>query len=349
MRDAFGAEFEVPRGYLNTPSIGIPPGAVADAVAAGVDRWRRGADTPDDFDEAVALSRQGYADLVGVPVERVAVGTAVSQLLAPVAAGLPDGAKVLVAGGEFTSTTFPFAAQAHRGVTVTEVDLAALPSALPDHDVAAVSVVQSADGTRVDLDALREARERSGVPVALDVTQAAGWTPLRLDWADWVVAAGYKWLLSPRGAAWIAVHPRALERTVPVVAGWYAGEVPLETVYDMPLRLAKGARRLDLSPVWLAHLGAAVALPYLASLDPAAVHAHCAGLADTLLTALGLPARGSAIVALDADAEKLAAAGVIASTRAGKTRLGFHLYNTVADVEQVLDALGCDRRARPRG
>ncbi|WP_216216296.1 aminotransferase class V-fold PLP-dependent enzyme [Amycolatopsis aidingensis] len=341
MRYAFGAGFEVPAGYLNTPSVGIPADRVAEAVERAVARWRSGADRPPDFDAAVAASREGFAELTGVPAERVAIGASVSQVIASVAAGVPDGGSVLLARGDFTSVGFPFAAQAGRGVTVTEVPLAELPDRVAGHDLVAVSVVQSADGALVDLPALRAAAESAGVPVLLDATQAAGWLPLWLGWADWVVAAGYKWLLCPRGAAWLAVHPRVLQRTLPVSANWYAGEDPWQTVYGLPLRLAEGARRFDLSPVWLAQVGAAVALPYLASLDRDEVHAHCTGLADLLLERLGLPPRGSAIVSLDRPgaAGRLAAAGVVASTRAGRARIGFHLYNTTAEVDAVLAAL----------
>jgi selenocysteine lyase/cysteine desulfurase len=335
---AFGADFDVPAGYLNTPSIGIPPAQVADAVLASVGDWRRGAAAPPDFDHAVHVAREAFGRLVGVPREQVAIGASVSQLIATVAAGLPDGAKVLTAVGEFTSVTFPFAAQARRGVAVTEVPLADLPAHVEGYDLVAVSVVQSADGAQAGLDALRAAAEAAGAQVLLDVTQAAGWRPLRLGWADWVVGAGYKWLLSPRGSAWLAVHPRALERTSPIAANWYAGDDPWTSVYGLPLRLAGGARSLDISPVWFAQAGAAVALPYLASLDLDAVRAHCVKLADTLLTRLGLPERGSAIVALDADGERIAKAGVVASNRAGKVRVGFHLYSSLADVELVLDA-----------
>ncbi|NIH84323.1 aminotransferase class V-fold PLP-dependent enzyme [Amycolatopsis granulosa] len=336
MRTAFGAGFAVPDGYLNTPSIGIPPAAVAGAVAGAVEAWRTGAAQPTDFEPLVARARQGFADLVGVPAGRVAIGASVAQMLAMVAAGLPGGARVLTAAGEFTSTTFPFAA---RGARITEVPVADLPGAVRGHDLVTVSVAQSADGTLVDLGALRAECEAAGVPVVLDATQAAGWLPLELEWADWVVAAGYKWLLSPRGCAWLAVHPRVTDRTVPVAASWYAGEDPWQTVYGLPLRLADGPRRFDVSPVWFAHAGAAVALPYLASLDLNAVRAHAVQLADTLLTRLGLPERGSAIVALAADPAALARAGITASARAGRARLGFHLYNTGDDVERVLDAL----------
>ncbi|MEC3977476.1 aminotransferase class V-fold PLP-dependent enzyme [Amycolatopsis sp. H20-H5] len=337
---AFGAEFDVQPGYLNTASIGVPPVRVADAVTEAVGRWRRGEDMPSAFDDSVAAARAAFATLAGVPVDRVAIGTTVSQLVSTVAAGLPDGAKVLVAAGEFTSVSFPFAAQAHRGVTVTEADLTDLPARAGDHDVVAVSVVQSANGAQVDLGALRAAAEAGGTAVLLDTSQAAGWLPLALDWADWVVGAGYKWLLCPRGSSWLAVHPRALERTRPIAAGWYAGDVPMETTYGLPLRLAEGARSLDLSPVWFAQTGAAVALPYLASLDLAEVRDHCVGLADSFLKALGREPLGSAIVAVAADPGRLAAAGISSGIRAGKVRVAFHLYNTADDVERLLTAFG---------
>jgi selenocysteine lyase/cysteine desulfurase len=341
VRIAFGQSFDVPAGYLNTASIGIPPKVAVDGLMDAVRRWQSGADAPPDFDSDVRLARKAWGVLVGVEESSVASGASVSQLISLVAASVPDGTRVLTAGGEFTSVTFPFASQAHRGVTVTEVGLADLPSHVDRFDLVAVSVVQSADGAVVDLESLRDAATASGTPVLLDATQAAGWMPLRLDWADWVIGACYKWLMSPRGAAWMAVKPETLERTVPIAANWYAGEDPWASVYGLPLRLASDARGLDLSPVWFSQLTAAIVVPWLASLDIQAVHDHCVGLADGLLVALGLAPKGSAIVSLDIPhaAEKLAAAGVKSSIRAGRVRLACHLYNTAGDIESVLAAL----------
>lgn len=334
MRSAFGSTFDVPLGYLNTASIGVPPAHTASVVADAVRRWTTGADGPGAVDEQVGTAREAFGRLVGVPSERVASGASASQLVALVAAGLPADASVLVARGEFTSLTFPFAA---RGLRVTEVDLDDVVAEAGRHDLVAVSVVQSADGRVADLDGLRA----TGVPVLLDASQAAGWLPLDLGWADWVVGVGYKFLMSPRGCAWLACSPSALERTVPVAANWFAGDDPWATVYGLPLRLAPDARRLDISPVWLSQYGAAASLPYLASLDLAAVRDHTVGLADALLTGLGLAPRGSAIVSLDLPSagERLAAAGVRSSLRAGRVRLAFHLYNTAEDVDLVLTAL----------
>ncbi|GAA4291556.1 aminotransferase class V-fold PLP-dependent enzyme [Actinokineospora soli] len=278
MRTAFGEKFDVPACYLNTASVGVPTTTTANAVAAAVGRWAAGLDEPPVFDGPVRAARQGFADLIGVPVERVASGASVSQLVASIAAGVPDGTRVLVAEGEFTSVSFPFAAQAGRGVTVTAAPLAELPHRAPDFDLVAVAVAQSADGAVVDLDGLRA----SGTRVLLDVSQSLGWLPTRLDWADWVVGAAYKWLLAVRGGAWLSVRPEAADWTLPVAANWYAGDNPWTTVYDLPLRLAPDARAYSLAPVWLAQVGAAVALPWLAWLDLDAVRAHNVGLADAL-------------------------------------------------------------------
>ncbi|WP_156753782.1 aminotransferase class V-fold PLP-dependent enzyme [Actinokineospora pegani] len=332
MRAAFGEDFDVPPGYLNTASVGIPPARVADTVDTAVRRWRTGAATPPEFDAPVEVARAAWARLVGVDVGSVAIGAAVAHLVSQVAAGVPDGTRVLTARNEFTSLTFPFAA---RGLEVVEVDLDDLVDRAPDFDLVAVSVVQSADGRVVDLDGLHA----TGAMVLLDATQAAGWLPLRLDWADWVVCAGYKWLLCPRGAAWLAVHPRAVELTRPVAANWYAGEDRWRSLYGLPLRQAADARAFDLSPVWFAQAGAAESLTWLAGLDLAEVRAHCVGLADGLLERMGSAPRGSAIVSIDAPTEPLTAAGIRCSSRAGRARLAFHLYNTVEDVEAVLGAL----------
>jgi len=55
-----------------------------------------------------------------------------------------------------------------------------------------------------------------------------------------------------------------------------------------------------------------------------------------------VPQQDSAIVSIPiADAaDKLRAASIRASVRAGAVRVGFHLYNTENDLDRLLDALG---------
>jgi len=48
--------------------------------------------------------------------------------------------------------------------------------------------------------------------------------PLDVSSIDYVVCSGYKWLLTPRGVAFLAVRPDRADSLTPHSAGWYAGE-----------------------------------------------------------------------------------------------------------------------------
>lgn len=341
MRTAFGQEFDVRDGYLNTASIGVPPRSAVEAVREALRAWTTGTSQPSDFDAPVAAARAAYGALVGFDPADVALGGSTSALVGLVAASVPDGARVVVARDEFTSVSFPFAVHGARGVTVAEVALTELPEAAAGADVVAVSVVQSADGAMVDLAALRAATADTDTRVLLDATQSVGWLPLDLGWADAVVAAGYKWLMCPRGSAWLGLSPGLRADLRPLAANWYAGEDPWASIYGLPMRLAPDARAFDTSPAWWSHVAGAVTLPWLATLDRAAVRAHCVGLADRFLDGLGLAPQGTAIVSVDRpDAlPQLATAGVTASSRNGRLRFAFHLYTDDSDVELALAAL----------
>ena len=159
-REAFGAEFVGADGFLNSPTYGLPPRFMVDALQDCIARWQAGTMEVPLFDEDVRAGRAGYAALTGVPVDSVAMGGTVSALLGLVAAAVPDGSRVATLAGEFTSTTFPFAAQAGRGVTLTELTADELVSAAADFDVVTVSLVQSANGAVLDTE--RFARDRDG-------------------------------------------------------------------------------------------------------------------------------------------------------------------------------------------
>ena len=268
-------------------------------------------------------------------MDRVAIGASVSALVGLVAAASPT-AQSARRRGRVHERALPFAAQAERGVTVVECQLEALGERASGFDVVAVSVVQSADGRTSTSRrcAPPRRRARGGARRHAGARLAAA----RLDWADAVVGAGYKWLLCPRGAAWLAVRPES-EPVWFRTAGWYAGGDVWTSVYGLPLRLAAGAR-LDTSPAWFSHVGAAAALPWLAGLDrggPRALRrARRRGPHRPRAVTRRLGDRGGGPPGA---ADRLAAAGVVASVRAGAIRLAFHLYNTADDVARVLDAL----------
>lgn len=344
MRTAFGAEFAGAEGFLNTPTFGLPPQFLLDVLHSCLGEWQAGTMQAASFDDPVRAGRAGYAQLAGVPVESVAMAGNVSAALGLVAAAIPDGSRVAVLSGEFTSTTFPFAAQG-RGITVTELTPTELIDRAADFDVVSVSLVQSANGAVLDLAALRAAVQGADTITVIDLTQALGWACPDVSWVDVTVAAVYKWLLAPRGTAWMSLSERVAATMTPHAANWYAGEQPWQSIYGLPLRLAADARRFDTSPAWFSVLGAGLTLPWLASLDRVAVKQHTVGLANRLRAEIELPQQDSAIVSIPiADAsERLQRAGIRASMRAGALRVGFHLYNTEDDLDRLVDALGVSR------
>jgi selenocysteine lyase/cysteine desulfurase len=328
--------------YLNTASYGLPPKPAWDAFQDALEDWRGGRTSWEHWGVPGEEARASFARLVRVPVETVAIGATVSGLIGLIAASVPDGTRILAPDVEFTSLLFPFLVQEHRGVSVRLVPAQELPGEVSsDVDVVAFSAVQMATGEVADLEAIARAAEEHDVMTVVDATQAVGWLPLDASRFDVVAVHGYKWLMSPRGTAYMSVKPKLLVNVVPTAAGWYAGEDPLETFFGGPLRLAESARRLDTSPAWYPWVAAAPTLAIIEEIGIDEINRHDTRLANRFRAGLGLEPSDSAIVMADAPgaAEKLAAAGVQASVRGGRLRTSWHVYNTDADVERTLDVL----------
>jgi selenocysteine lyase/cysteine desulfurase len=324
--------------YCNTASYGLPPRPAWEALQSALDEWHGGRTSWEHWGETTEGARAAFARLVGVDVERVAVGSTVSELVGSIVTALPEGARVVVPDVEFTSTLFPLLVQ--RRLDVRTVPLERLVDAIADGvDAVAFSAVQMSNGAVADLDGITEAAAAVGAITICDATQALGWLPLRADRFDALVCSAYKWLMSPRGSALLAVSDRLLQRAVPHSAGWYAGEDVHASYFGPPLRLASSARRLDLSPAWFSWVGTQPALELVEQIGIDAIHAHDLALADRFRAGIGLEPSNSAIVCADLPgaAERLERAGIVAAVRGGQLRTSWHLYNDESDVDRVLD------------
>jgi selenocysteine lyase/cysteine desulfurase len=334
--------FDPQPGWLDTASYGLPPWPAWDALQEALADWRVGRASWQVWGESTHRAREVFARLVGAQVSDVTTGAQVSQLVALIAASLPAGARVLVPEEEFTSNVFPWMVQASRGVEVRRAPASALAQNVHHGtDVVAFSLVQSATGEVADLDAILDAATAAAALTVVDATQACGWLPVDATRVDALVCGAYKWLLSPRGTAFLVTTPALRERIVPAQAGWWAGDDPHTAYYGPPLRLASDARRLDISPGWFSWIGTTPALELIEQVGVEEIGAYDVGLANRFRNGLGLRTGDSAIVSVDLpEAEpRLEAAGVRAAVRGGRLRASFHLYTTEADVDMALEAL----------
>jgi len=328
--------------YLNTASYGLPPRPAFDELTSVLADWRAGRTSWEPWGEAAEASRGSFARLAGVSPSEVSIGTTVSSFVGLIAGSLPDGARVVAPNVEFASNLFPYFVHPDRGVTVETVPAAQLADSIDSSTTAvAFSTVQSSTGEVADFDAICSAAADHDAMTIVDATQSCGWLPLDAARFDFVVVHTYKWLMSPRGAAFLYVSSDRREDLRPLAAGWYAGEDVHASYYGPPLRLASSARRFDTSPAWFSWVGARIALELVEEIGVDAINEHNVGLANEFRNSIGLEPSNSAIVSIDVDGDvsRLDRAGILAAWRAESLRVSFHLYNDNSDVDALLNAL----------
>lgn len=332
--------FQIVPGYLDTAAVGLPPRVATAALQHRINEWADGKTDPHSFDPDVARARAAYARIVATDSARVGIVSQVSAVSGMVAASLEPGSVVVCAEEDFTSILFPFLALDHLEVRSVPLDRL-IDSVGDDVDLVAVSAVQSSNGQVLDLDQLVEVAGLSGARTYVDVTQAAGWLPIDAAKLDVTACHAYKWLCAPRGAGFLTVSEEALDWVRPINAGWYAGEDPWTSIYRPPLRLAADARKFNVSPAWFSYSAAAPGLELLAEIGVGAIWEHGVGLANHFRSRIGLEASDSAIVSIGTESgAALAEAGISASSRAGRVRFSFFLYNTVEDADRAAAIVG---------
>jgi selenocysteine lyase/cysteine desulfurase len=346
--------------WLNTPT--VPPAArpVLEALRRVEAEWEAGEFSWQAWEAEAYATREQFAGLVGAADGTVALTGSMSASAATVAASLPPG-KVVVGEREFRSNLAPWLALRQRGFDVVEVPpedgvvrTEPLADAVDgDTVLLAVSEVQSSNGFRVRLSDLAERCREQGARLFVNATQSLG--ALRLDveelGIDYLACHGYKWLLAPRGAAWLYVRRDRLDELGPLAPNWHSVPDPYEDYYgEAPL--AEDASKLDMSWAWFSFVGARAALDLHLKLDRAAVEERCLSLAAAFreeavrrgfdLIPQDAPSQIIGVRLPDPDAvrERMKVRRVLAAVRGGFLRLGFHAFNDESDVAAALDSLG---------
>lgn len=118
-----------------------------------------------------------------------------------------------------------------------------------------------------------------GARLFVDATQPLGvlWLDLASLRPDYLAVHGYKWMLCPRGAAWLAVREDRIAQLRPLLPT--RSQPP--TVPGSAARSGQGlgAARCDTSPAWLPWAGARAALELSLILPRERVEQRCLRLA----------------------------------------------------------------------
>ena len=270
------------------------------------------------------------------------------------------GDRVVLVAGDFRSTVHTWATWAERGgAGLHTVERNAVLDAI-DERVRVVSVpsVHWVDGAVLDLERIAARAREAGALLVVDATQSLGAMPLDLAAMrpDYLVAAGYKWLLGPLGVSYLYVA-EAHREGLPLEENW-ANRAGAEDFEDPTAGggYRPGSRRFDvgqrsnfvLIPMALAALGQLLdwgVERVAAGLEP------ITGRIEVETRARGLEAlparrRGSHMlgVTLPAEAasairEELRAANVFVELIGSVMRVSPHVHAVDADVDRLLAAL----------
>lgn len=257
--------FEIPDDltYLNcaymSPQLRAATEAGQRAVAAKARPWDI---RVEDFFQPGERYRALAASLLSCEAGDIALVPSVSYGIATAVANLPlgPGRGVLLLAEQFPSNVYPWLAAARRAdapaVFVTRPDdgnwTRAVLDTLDSRDdlaVLALPVVHWTDGSRLDMEVIAGICRSEGLGLVLDVTQSLGAETLdvRSIRPDFLVAAGYKWLLGPYGLGLMYADP-GHHNGRPVEEAWlnredsdnFAGLVNYRDDYR------DGARRFDM-------------------------------------------------------------------------------------------------------
>jgi selenocysteine lyase/cysteine desulfurase len=219
-----------------------------------------------------------------------------------------------------------------------------------------VSLVSFFNGFMIPLPSVVEAVHRhSPALLAVDVTQALGRIPLHLSGVDLIVSSTHKWILACHGGGLVGVpQERAQTWTVPA-GGWFNlqdafGPARFERAASLP-----GAASFTVGmPNYPALYAIRAALAYIQSVGVEAINTATRPLVQTCLEGLArlplellTPLENDALAgilafrhpAAEAIYRHLHAANIHIMTHAGRLRISLHGYNTMADVEKLLQTL----------
>jgi selenocysteine lyase/cysteine desulfurase len=350
--------------YLNTCS----QGALSDAVQAGLEdyiaSWHEQGSPWELWVERYEAARNAFAQFIHAAPEEVAIVTSASAGINSIASALDfrERRKVVLGEFEFPTMGHIWLAQRARGADVQFVRAEGnrIPAAHyeqmihPETLIVPLTHVCFKNGFRSEVGAITRIAHASGALVMLDDYQDCGTRPVDVKAMDldFYVTGTLKYLLGPPGLAFMYVRKELVPSLVPTVTGWFAQANPF--AYDpQHVDLSPTARRFESGSPPVPNVYAAMpGIQLLSEIGMENVEAHIRELVQALLARvrdLGVCAKtpvgsaGPLVVLQSTDSnlllQKLAERDIVASNRHDGLRLAFHVYNTMDDVEAVMEIL----------
>lgn len=353
--------------FLNHAAQSPLPKPVADAI-------HRYADDLSKFGTSlIECDRWGkphFAKLIGAKSEEIALieNTSVGLNIAASVLQYPPGSKMVTTDLEYPSVVYPWlrknlGARVHYVKSVDgKVSLDDMEKAVDDKTVAvAISHVEYVNGFRHNLRVLSEVAHEHGAYLIVDAIQSVGTMPInaKTDDVDFLMAACYKWLLSPPGAAYLYVKDELIEKFEPPYVGWASVKPEVFKTTDFwdiwNLRLSKTASRFEVgSPSTISFVGAAEAMKMLLNCGTENIKRIIIKLTDRLIDSvkdLGLELQTpeqrqcrSGIVNFKIGkpqkiTDRLNKKGIVVSARANGIRVSPHFYNTEEEIDKLIEEI----------
>src|ERR1700683_5142662 len=367
--------------FLNFAAHAAIPRVALNAVQASVVATSRPHIVDDQSFFSVARSlRQSLATLIGASQDDIALTNGAGAGLAMIAYALKwsAGDEVIIAGGEFPAhyaTWKPMEAREGIKVQITHPqgqfmqsgDLIAAMT--PRTRVISVSHVRFDDGSILDASSLAAACKRNGTLLVLDVSQSCGAIPMDVSslGADFIVCAGYKYLLSPCGTGFLWVKPQNADLFRPGPYNWLSQDVEsfacLNYVDPRPARTLSRWDAAEASSIYNFNLTVMEAsLKFVVNAMPALIHNHNQSLISYFFEQLPEGYRlasprqasnrgvfGCIEVGSRSNTEDLyhtlREERFVVALREGRIRVAPHLLNSTQDIDRLLVSLA---KASPR-
>jgi len=358
--------------YLNFAAHAAIPRLALHAVQSSVAAKMRPHIVDDSSFFSVAASlRQTLATLIGANPDEVALTNGAGAGLAAIAYALKwsVGDEVVIARGEFPvqyATWKPMEARESitvriavpQGQFIQSDDLIAAMT--PSTRVVSVSHVRFDDGSMLDVPSLAAACKRNSTLLVLDVSQSCGAIPMNVRslGADFIVCAGYKYLLSPWGTGFLWTRRENLDSLRPGPYNWLSQGVEnfarLNYVNPEPPPSLSRWDSAEAASIYNFNLTVMEAsAKFVLDAGPALIRDHNQALIEYLFD--GLPdgyrlasprqasqrgVFGCIEVGSRADTESLyetlRAEGFVVALREGKIRVAPHLLNSTQDMDRLL-------------